>query len=369
MQSEMEVVESSVLNPNLTSRSKLLSLQAARGVAALMVLAYHASGYVAGSGLWPGSKLQHTFQGGFLGVQLFFVLSGFVILSAHWKDLGRQSRLARFFSKRFFRIYPIYWVILAITFAQHHHSYNPSDPKMNHWVILSSFLLVHVHSTNRLVDVSWTLFHEIVFYAFFSLAILWRRVGLGIMAVWLIGSVIFSSSPFERFLPEIFYPDHLLFGFGMAAAWLLSRQWNLPHRLVTAAGMGIFAGVALISISMGLPTYLKLIAGFGAAVLMLGAAAWERAEGLQIPRAAAFLGDASYSIYLVHLPVIWILAKLMKKVGIHHHFPQSVGFLFLALAALTFGIGTYLTIEQPMLLWFKKLKDVKAIAPGAVVPA
>ncbi len=369
MHSELEIAPSILSNLNLASRPKLVSLQAARGVAALMVLAYHASGFVAGSGLWPGSRLQHSFQGGFLGVQLFFVLSGFVILSAHWKDLGRQSRVARFFSKRFFRVYPIYWVILAVTFVQHYHSHNSADAKMNHWVILSSFLLVHIHSTNRLVDVSWTLFHEIIFYVFFSFAVMWRKLGLGIMAVWLVGSVVFSSSPIERFLPEIFYPDHLLFGFGMVSAWVLSRRWNLPHRLITAGGVAIFAGAALVSISMGLPTGLKLIAGFGAAVLMLGATSWERTEGLKLPRFMGFLGDASYSIYLVHLPVILILSKVMKKFGTHHHFPQQVGFLFLALVSLGFGIGVYLTIEQPILLWFNKPKHGEVLSPLQVQPA
>ncbi len=365
----MDLVPNSVSNPNLHSRSKLVSLQAARGVAALMVLAYHASGYVAGTGLWFGSRLQHHFKGGLLGVQLFFVLSGFVIFAAHRKDFGAPTRVSRFFHKRFLRVYPIYWVVLCITLFQHLFSHGAtSDPKLNHWVIVSSVLLVHVHTTGHLVDVSWTLFHEILFYAMFSALIMWRKVGAGILALWLAGSALFAVSPIEPMVSGVFHPSHLLFAFGMAAAWLYASRRELPYRALSLVGLSVFIGtmVAGTHAPKGLydNTPLTLIGGFGAALFLLGITLWEREADIKIPTFMGFLGDASYSIYLIHPLVLIALATVLKKVGAHQHMPQALCFVFAAVAALGVGVGFHLMVEKPTLLWLnKKPKDVEALRP------
>ena len=357
------------LNPNLTSRSKSVSLQASRGVAALMVLLYHSSGYVAGTGLWIGSRLQHHFKGGLLGVQLFFVLSGFVIFAAHRKDIGAQTRVSRFFRKRFLRVYPIYWVVLCIKLFQHLFSHGAAiDPKLNHWVIVSSFLLVHVHTTGHLVDVSWTLFHEILFYAVFSALIMWRKVGAGILALWLAGSALFVISPIEPLVSGIFHPSHLLFAFGMAAAWLYASRRELPYRALSLVGMAVFIGTMIAGTHAPKGLYdntpLTLIGGFGAALFLLGITIWEREAGIAIPKLMSFLGDASYSVYLVHPLVLIVLATVLKKVGAHHHLPQAICFVVAAVAALGVGVGFHLKVEKPMLVWFnKKPKDVEALRP------
>ena len=58
-----------------------------------------------------------AFQFGHAGVDLFFVISGFVILFVHWEDIGRPQRISRYAGRRLTRILPIYWVALALTIA------------------------------------------------------------------------------------------------------------------------------------------------------------------------------------------------------------------------------------------------------------
>lgn len=91
--------------------NKLISLQYGRAIAALAVVFYHFSGYhQANQGFEPFGGF---FKFGHLGVDFFFVLSGFVIMMAHKKDLGQSSKIVSFSLKRFFRIFPTYWLHLS----------------------------------------------------------------------------------------------------------------------------------------------------------------------------------------------------------------------------------------------------------------
>src|SRR4051812_13646347 len=125
------------------SRRTFASFQAARGIAALMVVFIHATNFAAATpGLWQHLALNASLRGMILGVELFFVLSGLVILSAHWEDIGRPSRLPSFLWKRFRRIYPMYWIALALTIAAHAYTPGTRAHSLDTLRIVSSFLLV-----------------------------------------------------------------------------------------------------------------------------------------------------------------------------------------------------------------------------------
>ena len=93
----------------------LQSVQICRGLAALLVLVYHTSAIM---GLQKYGS-QNIFNGylsslGFIGVDFFFVLSGFIIPFAHQKDVGRSDQFGRYAYRRVSRIYPIYWLYLTM---------------------------------------------------------------------------------------------------------------------------------------------------------------------------------------------------------------------------------------------------------------
>src|SRR4051812_16613211 len=88
------------------------TLQAYRGLAALLVVFSHAQNIYAKYGPSPGWPV--LFQFGSAGVQFFFVLSGFIMLWVHAADIGRPAAAGKYFHKRFIRIYPIYWVATLI---------------------------------------------------------------------------------------------------------------------------------------------------------------------------------------------------------------------------------------------------------------
>src|SRR5580698_4161777 len=90
------------------------SLQAGRGIAALMVVLFHTIIFFAGDS-WDRYSLHLAFRtaGLALGVEYFFVLSGAVILLAHRDDIGHIATVPSYLWKRFRRVYPIYWIVLT----------------------------------------------------------------------------------------------------------------------------------------------------------------------------------------------------------------------------------------------------------------
>ena len=94
---------------------KLFAIEASRGVAASAVVFYHAARHLHFAYGVP--KFMDIFQFGHAGVDLFFVISGFIILFVHYDEIGHPERAPRYLWRRFSRIMPIYWVALAVTVA------------------------------------------------------------------------------------------------------------------------------------------------------------------------------------------------------------------------------------------------------------
>ena len=158
----------------LVRPKEIKSLQAARGIAAFLVVTCHSAAFLGEEpGLWQRTPIYLWFRGTVLGVQMFFVISGVVIFRAHREDFDQPQKAGAFYWKRFRRIYPLYWICLLPTLWKHravtdlHASYQhlPS-------VIVSSYLLIHLFSYQTIMVQAWTLFDEIQFYLVFSLCIL-----------------------------------------------------------------------------------------------------------------------------------------------------------------------------------------------------
>ncbi|MGL4420416.1 MAG: acyltransferase family protein, partial [Gemmataceae bacterium] len=92
----------------------LRNVQALRGLACLFVVLYHVAGWE--QLVWPRIPVFGFYRYfGFAGVDLFFVLSGFIITHAHWKQIGQPRHLPTYLYRRLSRIYPVYWLALGLT--------------------------------------------------------------------------------------------------------------------------------------------------------------------------------------------------------------------------------------------------------------
>ena len=346
---------------------KLDTLQAGRAFACLAVVLFHANDTLA-LPKYLGHDVATLCRAGSSGVQFFFVLSGFVILLAHLKDLGHPGQLRNFAWKRFRRLYPPLWPVLLalvpIFFLV------PSFGKGGERSPLSIVLafLIAPAPYDRLLTPEWTLRHEVVFYFVFA-AVIWnRKFGFALLSLWLLLSALlpwhYPGFPSNSF----FAVNHLLFGMGMVACFVYRKREVNLWKAYTLTLLGILVFTVAWVLRAWRPTQLlwplDLCFGAGAALLILGLAILERREHLIVPAFLTFLGEASYSIYLTHAPIISLCAKLLlhAKGGL-----PSLAVLFLvSIVGVVVGILFHLWVERPLLRWLPASIKSSAGSPPAL---
>lgn len=334
-------------------RGVLTGVQGGRGIAAILVVLYHASISIFALPKYGGDKpFGAVFDFGSVGVDFFFVLSGFIILHAHRKDLGRPERLASYAWKRVRRIYPIYWIVLLPAMIAYFVVPSFGNGSERGWlVILSSILLVHLGTNAAILTVSWTLFHETLFYTIFAVMIWRRRVGAILLTGWLAvaAATLMFNVPGETTQSYI-SPLPLLFGMGMLVSVMLGRGPAPAPAWLAGGGVALFAGAGL-QVDYGAPAPVLTILLFGAAsaAILAGIVELERSSRLRTPAWLVLAGEASYAIYLVHLPVLAAGAKLTLPLLHRLHAPPAMSYILLVGIAVLAGIVSHLCIEKPLL--------------------
>lgn len=243
-----------------------------------------------------------------------------------------------------FLIIPIFFIVPSFGAG---HERDPAT-------ILSSISLIGIGDPNgdTVLAVAWTLYHEILFYALFGISILNIRIGTVVIGAWLLASVAsLAFGPFTEVIGFYFSPMHLLFGMGMAVAWLL-RHARIPAPATLAAcGTVLFLAVGMEDSYLHEmhPEIRSLLYGLGSSLALIGFVVLERQGRVRAPRLMRLIGDASYSIYLTHFPVLSLLAKIMMAAGLKTALPATVSYLLMVLAAVGAGIAAHLLVERPLL--------------------
>jgi peptidoglycan/LPS O-acetylase OafA/YrhL len=317
-----------------------LSVQAGRGIAAALVVMFHVSALVGKPKYWDSEFFGSFFPFGRYGVHFFFVLSGFIILWVHEKDIGRPERIGNYAYKRLVRIYPPYWItsllVLAAMLAVP--SFGELVPSTSE--IVQSFALFGVEAKSILA-VGWSLFYEMLFYVAFVTLLIHRSLGIAVLGVWFAACIV---------VPDFGYltaPINLLFALGLGCAWYLRRHAvPLPGLLL---GIG---SVILVTVGyLGLTNYILMpLVGLAATAMLLGGVEMERAHGMKVPRLLVLLGDASYSIYLVHFVILSAAAKVLMVVGV----PVLPAVLLLFVTGIVGGLVFHFAVEKPLLALFRK---------------
>ncbi|MFD8571597.1 acyltransferase family protein [Streptomyces sp. NPDC059639] len=312
---------------------RLRALDGLRLVAALMVAAYHYGGrggdVATAWGTSPREQfptLSGLFAYGCLGVQVFFVISGFVICRSGW---GRPLR--SFFASRAARLFPAYWVAVVLVTAVFalpmvaYATVSPSD------ALLNLTMLQQPLGADRVLGVCWTLWAELRFYALFALCVVLpgatrQRVVL-FCAVWTLAAALAQASG-EPFLGVLLMPEYAPFFIGgiglylvhrdrrdvlawgiVAVGWAIGQHYAVaglwhapdPHAFSQRSSLGIVAVVTL---------------GFAAvAAIATGRPTWANWRWLTTA------GALTYPFYLVHEHLGWVvIGFLHRRVGL----PSSV---------------------------------------------
>lgn len=330
----------------LSSRRKLYTLDAGRGVAALAVTLHHAGQM---SPYQDRVAMGRPFAGLALGVAYFFVLSGTVIMLAHWKHIGKPGYALEYLRKRARRIYPLYWlaVIAWVCFALRR------LPPV--WAVADGAVLVRFFADDyKFYPPSWTLYHEISFYMVFLCLILHKRFGTFALGAWWLAALLsfrFQSLDFAQYPSSI----QLLFGLGVFAGWWLlkGRRTRAPW-LLTMAGAALLSALCIRAAWVPLRQDTYLAAGVAALMLVLGAAELEAREKLSISAVLQFFGTASYALYLFHPMFLVVGTAVLKRVQHHIALSDWTCLLILFALATAGGCAAHLWIERPLLRWINR---------------
>jgi peptidoglycan/LPS O-acetylase OafA/YrhL len=363
-------------------RPRLGALDGLRGLAALGVVVLHVWMFSYGDQHHPPKTLLDLVLGELrLGVQLFFVLSGFLVFRpfvAAALDGRPAPRLGRYALRRAGRILPAYWVVLAASFLLMRHLDHPMQVDAG---ALPAFLLFAQNqfdtTIKHLDPPMWTLAIEVSFYAALPLAGALalrlgrhrgRQVALGLAIVAL--GAAFTALSAERQWPQTvstsLLPHLTEFGAGMTAAAalhgrVLSRRTALA--LGAAGAVLLAANSAWHALGLGAQQVRSDVGdapGIAGLVLVLAAlvASTWRARLLSAGP-ARWLGTVSYGLYLLHFPVIVALRETGR-------WPDTLEQQLAAVLgiALPLSAALWLVVERPAIRWAQRVTGGVRRAPA-----
>jgi exopolysaccharide production protein ExoZ len=349
---EVATVASTPSAMRAATQNRIQSLQVLRAIAAGAVVYDHAYNRV--SILWAEAHpvvSQWFATKGIFGVDLFFLLSGYLMAHLHKEQFGR-GRSGIFFRRRLLRIVPLYWMLGGAALVILH--FEPSlfaNVRQVSWPwLLGNFLFLPLPqptgAMSHIIVVGWTLDYEMYFYVLFALAMIFRY---GILAIFtfLIGSVFFGLwlVPVDPWPQLLTSPLLLEFLSGIGIALLVDR-----HPLSKGFGWPLIVlGAVLLAIgtpvSNDFDRALKL--GAPSALLLLGGVTLgSDCRGI-LGRTFVKMGDASYSIYLFQGFALTLVGRVALRVGAGR-LPPDLRVVLLWIAGCAAGVVIWRFLERPL---------------------
>ena len=327
------------------------SIQILRAVAALGVVALHV-GHEGATRLGVRSPLP-DFSIGAAGVDLFFVISGFIMVYASDTLFGRANAPATFFTRRLARIVPLYWAATAAAVVCLVVLRYAGALEQLTWQTLAASLvfLPWPRPDGMMLPVhmlGWTLNFEMFFYLVFALALTLTRRNAVFTVTGLFLLLVAAGRVFALPQPFAFWCDPVIleFCFGMLIALGHREGVAVPRAAAVVLIIAGFAALALGAMTSGWPRL--AVWGVPAAAIVAGAVLAGPHEPGVITRALVFLGDASYSIYLVHWLAILVLTGVVAYLRLDIAAAPWAYVAAHALFALAVSVAVYLMFERPV---------------------
>ncbi len=325
------------------------SIQLLRSVAATLVVLFHAQQAFAAR---VSSALFHQegylFGFGAVGVHIFFVISGFIMVLTSFQP-GRPYDAMKFFKRRLLRIYPIYWLCALVYIGVHALIGIPY--RLSGGEILGA-LVLWPGDAAQVIGPAWTLSFEMFFYLCFGLAMMLSLTrGLIVLTTGFVAAIAFGTLVADKGPVLHLMTNTLLLEFlaGAAIGWL-AQAGRLPLRLgpaLTAVGVMLFAA----GIALGyerLPS--AIVWGVPSAVLVLGLVTWETRRGAgKAVRRIARLGDSSYVLYLIHILIVTLAVEASNALPGVTVLAPPVAAGIVALVCIALSEAVHIGIERPLL--------------------
>jgi exopolysaccharide production protein ExoZ len=289
----------------------LRSIQILRALAATLVVVGHALH----DSIYIADKTGQTpidfpyFDWGF-GVDIFFVISGFIMIYTTADAFGRTGAAATFIERRFVRIAPLYWLMTALLILVAVLAPRFLNVPIENWhSIVTSYLFIpDIRGNGEVRPIlagGWTLNYEMFFYAVFACClILPMRRGVTLLCGFFVALAVIGSAVALPGIALPFWTDSIIleFVFGILIGLAVLSNWSLG----TKSALALVAVSIVLAIAEGptwganqiLPRF--ACAGFPAALLVAAAALGPAVSQTRLTALLVAAGDASYSLYLTH---------------------------------------------------------------------
>jgi peptidoglycan/LPS O-acetylase OafA/YrhL len=320
------------------------SLQAGRALAAFAVLLSHdVQSVEAHVGALPAT-VSAILTRGYLGVDFFFVLSGFIIYFTNARKRDEPGWLRQYLRSRLVRIYPPYLPV-GIAMAAAYLALPGLSGGGRSWQWLPSLTLFPAGTPA--LAVAWTLQHEMTFYVFMAAALYLRQVFAACLVWAVLILVLGSGIPLATI--------NLEFLFGIFAAWCyMEGRFRLPIVQLAVAAAAIAAYFII-----GSDAY-RMLFGLGMAAIVLPVVRWEKEGRLRVPGFLVQMGAESYALYLLHLPILVFTARFCPALGLS----QWAALVALPIPPIIASKLYYRFYEQPILRRFERPR-ARAAEPSA----
>ncbi len=341
---------------------KLSNIQALRGIAALLVVFIHLRSIEAQYSV--DTILPDFMRLGLSGVDLFFVISGFIMVYVTWHEKRTISGSLKFLFARITRIYPLYWLVSAAVlivwfFKPEVTTFNPSQTS-----IVKSFLLWPDH-TLPMLKLGWTLIHELYFYLMFAvLLLLPRRLLVPGLIVWIMFVVAGNRLGWSGLSPVktlIFHPLSMEFFMGAMAGWIFKRGRGIGGGLTLIFGLALWILSFYYLVTAFPPTFYPsnwervLYFGLPGMLIVYGLASVER-DGFVVPGWCSTFGDWSYSLYLSHVLVLSALGLLWRPFIQDGPIDNAVVLTLFTVICIAVSAVIWYLFEKPALKLFRALR-------------
>ena len=335
-----------------------LSVQYLRAIAAFLVVLSHTA--------WKSMQIDNMtlswwHHAGTFGVDIFFIISGFIMTYTSVKLYQQPYGIRTFLKKRFIRIIPLYWffTLMALSaFLLFPQLVNSSGGETE---IFKSFFLLPIRANESyLVSVGWTLEFEFIFYFIFAFGLLFTQFRGNILVFFILvlsflGAVFIPESMMNYMAYAFINNLFLEFALGMLLYYLIQnlKQMSLFSSIILMvvgllwfyATFSAYALTDIRAIDSGIPAFL-----FSFGLISLEPILKKRTSSLLLK-----LGDSSYSLYLSHPFVLVLVFSLYRK--LEHLLPQNELFMNLSMILISLLVGylVHLFIERTLIVFTKYL--------------
>lgn len=342
-------------------------IQLLRGIASILICCFHLKGLLNSSTAHYGTTL---FGGGAVGVSIFFIISGFIMVYTTHKSDGSLLYVKNFMIKRLIRIIPLYYImVLFWVFAYDTHLDYFFKDQMT---LIKTFCFIPMFNSPAgpaygmpPLKVGWSLNYELFFYVIFGISLFMKRFRWVMLFSALVGLIILLpllTKGFVSFNPSINYhfgflylslmtnPIMLYLIMGIALGLLYDSNFSIRAKWIQIA-------LLTISIALFLMIYFKLspfgnnffVGLFICCFLVFALLFYNKDKGIKVPALFVYLGNMSYSLYLIHPTVIIVLPRFLNLLGLGGKMDSTLYFFVLIACTLVLSILSYELIEKRLL--------------------